>query len=95
MIFSGGNQQKLAVARGYAQNYDLFIPINKKVGTVKKYVVQAISEITDGLIVEKESLKDFENSFLVSKEIKMDDYKNFSLAHRFSCAILRIFAPLL
>lgn len=25
MIFSGGNQQKLAVARGYAQNYDLFI----------------------------------------------------------------------
>lgn len=37
------------------QNYDLFIPINKKVGTVKKYVVQAISEITDGLIVEKES----------------------------------------
>lgn len=25
MIFSGGNQQKLAVARGFAQNYDLFI----------------------------------------------------------------------
>ena len=25
IIFSGGNQQKLAVARGYAQNYDLFI----------------------------------------------------------------------
>ncbi len=25
MIFSGGNQQKLAVARGYAQNYQLFI----------------------------------------------------------------------
>ena len=25
MIFSGGNQQKLAVARGYAQNYNLFI----------------------------------------------------------------------
>jgi len=25
VVFSGGNQQKLAVARGYAQNYDLFI----------------------------------------------------------------------
>ena len=37
------------------QSFDLFIPINKKVGTVKKYIVKAIDDITSGLMVEKES----------------------------------------
>ena len=29
------------------ENYNIFIPINKKVGTVKKYILQSISEIID------------------------------------------------
>ena len=37
------------------QSFDLFIPINKKVGTVKKYIVKAIDDITSGLMVEIES----------------------------------------
>lgn len=29
------------------ENYNIFIPINKKVGTVKKHILQALNEITD------------------------------------------------
>lgn len=30
------------------QEYDLLIPINKKIGTVKQVIINAISELSDG-----------------------------------------------
>ena len=36
------------------QNFDLFIPINKKVGTVKKYIVQTIKELSGGILKDKD-----------------------------------------
>ena len=35
------------------QNYDLFIPINKKMGTIKKYVIKSIHELSDGILEDK------------------------------------------
>ena len=31
------------------QNFDLFIPINKKVGTIKRYVVSSMNKLSKGL----------------------------------------------
>ena len=31
------------------QTYDLFIPINKKLGTIKKYLIESIVELSGGL----------------------------------------------
>lgn len=36
------------------QNYDLFIPINKKMGTIKKYVIKSIHELSGGILLEKQ-----------------------------------------
>lgn len=30
------------------QNYNIFIPINKKIGTIKKYIEKTINELSDG-----------------------------------------------
>ena len=35
------------------QNFDLFIPINKKMGTIKKYVIKSIHELSDGILEDK------------------------------------------
>ena len=35
------------------QNFDLFIPINKKIGTIKKYVIKSIHELSGGILKEK------------------------------------------
>lgn len=35
------------------QNFDLFIPINKKMGTIKKYVIKSIHELSGGILKEK------------------------------------------
>lgn len=35
------------------QNYDLFIPINKKMGTIKKYVIKSIHELSGGILAVK------------------------------------------
>lgn len=32
------------------KNFDLFIPINKKVGTIKKYIIQNIIELSGGIV---------------------------------------------
>jgi len=39
------------------QEYDMHIPINKKVGTVRRVIVDAISEMSGGYLVNKENLK--------------------------------------
>lgn len=36
------------------QNFDLFIPINKKMGTIKKYIIKSIHELSGGILNEKE-----------------------------------------
>lgn len=38
------------------QNYNLFIPINKKVGTIKKYIIKSIHELSNGMLMEKDYL---------------------------------------
>jgi len=38
------------------QNFDLFIPINKKMGTIKKYIIQSIYELTDGILKNRNYL---------------------------------------
>ena len=35
------------------ENYNVFIPVNKKVGTIKKYILQSIAEMTDNHIFEE------------------------------------------
>ncbi len=36
------------------QNFDLFIPINKKIGTIKKCIIKSIHELSGGILNEKE-----------------------------------------
>ncbi len=36
------------------QKYDLFIPINKKMGTIKKYIIKGIHELSGEILKEKE-----------------------------------------
>lgn len=35
------------------ENYDLFIPINKKIGTIKKYIIETIYELSSGMLKNK------------------------------------------
>lgn len=44
------------------KKYDLFIPINKKIGTIKKLLEEALIELSDNAYIIKE------NSNLYSKE---------------------------
>lgn len=44
------------------EHYDLFIPINKKIGTIKKYIISSINELSDN------SLLNVDNMNLYSKE---------------------------
>ncbi len=39
------------------QNYDVFIPINKKVGTVKEIIINTINELADNNISNIENIK--------------------------------------
>ena len=38
------------------QKFDLFIPINKKMGTIKEYIIKSIYELSGGLLIEKNYL---------------------------------------
>lgn len=46
------------------QEYDVYIPINKKIGTIKKYLISSIKEFNDGNVSNIENFKiyDKENS---------------------------------
>lgn len=35
------------------KNFDLFIPINKKMGTIKKYLIKSIHDLSGGILEEK------------------------------------------
>ena len=41
--------------------YEVFIPINRKIGTIKKLIVQAIDELSNQNLNSYESLKLYEN----------------------------------
>lgn len=36
------------------KKFDLFIPINKKVGTIKKYVIDTIYELSEGILEKRD-----------------------------------------
>ncbi len=35
------------------QSFNLFIPINKKMGTIKKVIIKTINELSDGILIDK------------------------------------------
>ena len=39
------------------QEYDIYIPINKKIGTIKKTIIKSIYELNEGNIKNPEKLK--------------------------------------
>ena len=38
------------------KSYDILIPINKKIGTIKKYCIDTINEMTDNMITNIDKL---------------------------------------
>lgn len=64
------------------KNYDLYIPINKKVGTVKKLIEEGLLDLTDNDYVIKESSnfysKETGEVYDVNKTIRETDLKNGS-----------------
>lgn len=55
------------------QEYDVYIPINKKIGTIKKYLISSVEEFNDGnvsnidnfKIYDKDSSKIYDNNTYV------------------------------
>ncbi len=64
------------------KKYDLFIPINKKIGTVKKLIEIALIELTDGayLIAEDTNFYSKESGVIydINKTVRDTDLKNGS-----------------
>lgn len=64
------------------KNYDLYIPINKKVGTVKKLIEEGLLELTDNdYMIKKDSnfySKETGEIYDVNKTIRETDLKNGS-----------------
>lgn len=62
--------------------YDLFIPINKKVGTIKRLIEEALIELTDGAYIPKEESNLYSKKtgiiYDVNKTIRDTDLKNGS-----------------
>lgn len=56
------------------EHYDLFIPINKKIGTIKKYIINSINELSNGSLsnvndmnlYNKEDCKLYDSNIYVS-----------------------------
>lgn len=57
------------------QEYDLYIPINKKIGTIKKYLINSIIEFNDGNVsdIEKFKLYDKTSSVLYDNNTLVKD----------------------
>ena len=64
------------------KNYDLFIPINKKIGTIKRLIEEELVELTEGSYEIEESTnlysKDTGNIYDVNKNVRDTDLKNGS-----------------
>ena len=55
-------------------NFNVYVPINKKIGTVKKYILNAIRELTDGffnqglehsIFIDRDTGKEYDNNMYV------------------------------
>lgn len=57
------------------KEYDVYIPINKKIGTIKKIIVNSIFEHTDAKVIDVGSLKlyDRDSSILYDNDILVKD----------------------
>ncbi len=64
------------------KNYDLYIPINKKIGTVKKLIEEGLLDLTDhDYIIKKDSnfySKETGEIYDVNKSVRETDLKNGS-----------------
>ena len=64
------------------KKYDLFIPINRKIGTVKELIEKALLELTDNEYEIKEDAnlysKDTGNIYDVNQTVRDTDLKNGS-----------------
>lgn len=64
------------------KKYDLFIPINKKVGTIKQLIENALVELTDNAYSPKEDCnfysKETGEIYDVNKNVRDTDLKNGS-----------------
>lgn len=64
------------------KKYDLFIPINKRVGTIKKLIEQALQELTDNTYEAKEDTnlysKDTGEIYNVNLIVRDTDLQNGS-----------------
>ena len=64
------------------KSYDLFIPINKKIGTIKRLIEEGLSEITENdYIISPETnfySKDTGQVYDVNQTVKDTDLKNGS-----------------
>jgi hypothetical protein len=64
------------------KSYDLYIPINKRIGTVKKLIEEALIELTDGAYEMKLDTnfysKETGQIYDVNKNVRETDLKNGS-----------------
>ena len=64
------------------KKYDLFIPINKKVGTIKSLIENSLVELTDNAYTPKEDTnfysKETREIYDVNKTVRDTDLKNGS-----------------
>lgn len=64
------------------KNYDLYIPINKKIGTIKKLIEEGLIDLTDhDYIIKEESnfySKETGEIYDVNKAVRETDLKNGS-----------------
>ena len=64
------------------KSYDLYIPINKRIGTVKKLIEEALIELTDGAYEMKPETnfysKETGQIYDVNKNVRETDLKNGS-----------------
>ena len=62
------------------KSYDLFIPINKKIGTVKRLIEEGLVELTDNSYIIKENTnfysKDTGDIYDVNLAVRDTDLKN-------------------
>lgn len=64
------------------KSYDLYIPINKKIGTIKKLLEEALLELTDNAYIIKQETnfysKETGQIYDVNKNVRETDLKNGS-----------------
>lgn len=64
------------------KKYDMFIPINKKVGTIKRFIEDSLVELTDGAYIPRDDTnlysKETGNIYDVNRTVRETDLKNGS-----------------